>query len=233
MGYIGRLAQRALDFVVVAVANEHQRVALPGKFDGFKMDFRHQRAGGVNHLEITAFAAFPNRRRNSMSTVDHALAVGDVVNVVDEDCALFRQLIHNIAVMDDLAAHINGGAEGLKSNLYNVDGADHTGAKAAWLKEQNLFHASGSASGAVMGNGFDDRCGHISKYTNGRVETTGQGGLDSWFADSCFPHAARGEGSGTCADGRPGRARRGSHGPSVPALAGFEPIVGFRLWLLE
>ena len=209
MGYVGRFAERAFDFIVVAMADEHQRIALAGKLDGFKMDFGDQRAGGVDHLEIAAFAAFANRRRNAVGTVDDALAVGHIVDVVDEDCALFRQLIHNIAVMDDLAAHIDGGAEGFKGDLHDVDGADHAGAKAAWLKQQNLFLARGSARGAVMGNGFDDRCGHIFKYTNGRVETTGMGGLNSWFAVSCFPHAARGEGRGTCADGGPGRARRG------------------------
>ena len=43
-----------------------------------------------------------------MGTVDHTLAVRDIVDFVDEDRAFLRQLVHNIAIVDDLAANIDG-----------------------------------------------------------------------------------------------------------------------------
>ena len=90
MGHVGRFAQRALDFVVVAVADEHQGIPLLGKFDGLEVHFGYKRAGGVNHLEVAAFAALANGGRDAMGAVDDALAVGHVVDLVDEDRALFR-----------------------------------------------------------------------------------------------------------------------------------------------
>ena len=50
MSYVGRFAQCALDFVVVAVADKHQRIALLGELYGLKVHFGDKRAGGVNHL---------------------------------------------------------------------------------------------------------------------------------------------------------------------------------------
>ena len=75
---------------MVAVADEHQRIALLGEFDGLNMDLGDQRAGGVDDLETAAFAALADRRRNAVGRVNDALAIGDVVDFVDEDRALFR-----------------------------------------------------------------------------------------------------------------------------------------------
>src|ERR1035441_2688718 len=178
MSYVGRLAQRTLDFVVVAVTDQHQRVALLGELDGLKMDLGDKRAGGVNDPEIAASAALTNRGRHAMGAVDDALAVGHVVDLVDKNCALFRQLVHNIAVMDDLAADVDGRAEGLQSDLDDVDGADDSGAKTTWFEQQHPLFATGSVArtmiGTVMGNGFDSSYSHISKYTNGRGKGTGE-----------------------------------------------------------
>ncbi len=52
LGHVRRFAQRAFDFVVVAMADEHQRIALLGKLDRLDVDLGYQRAGGVNHLEV-------------------------------------------------------------------------------------------------------------------------------------------------------------------------------------
>ena len=137
------------------MADEHQRIALLGKLDGLDVDLGDQRAGGVDDLEIAAFAAARGPRAKRHGRVDDALAVGHVVDFVDEDRALFRQLIHNIAVMDDFAAHINGRAEGFKGDLDDVDGAHHAGAKTARLEQQNPLLARGSGLGA--GWGMDSR----------------------------------------------------------------------------
>ena len=90
------------------MADEDQRVTLLGELDGLNVDLGDQRASGVNHLEVAGLAAFADGGRNSVGGVDDALAVGDVVDLMDEDGAFFSQLIHNIAVMDDFAADVMG-----------------------------------------------------------------------------------------------------------------------------
>jgi hypothetical protein len=82
----------------------------------------------------------------------------------------------------------------------------------------------------VMGNGFGEGSGHIPKYTNGRVETTGLVGLISWFAVSCFPMSPAAKDSGHARTTGRSRARRPSPGPQVLALAGFVPSGRLRLW---
>ena len=54
-----------------------------------------------------------------------------IVDLVHEDRALLRQFVHHVAVMDDLAANVDGRAEGLESDLHDVDGAHDAGAKTA------------------------------------------------------------------------------------------------------
>ena len=76
--------------------------------------------------------------------------------------------------MDDLAAHVNGRAEGLKGDLDDIDGAHHAGAETARLEQQHPLLAGGSPWGTVTGNGIEDSCSHIFKYTNRRDETIGK-----------------------------------------------------------
>jgi hypothetical protein len=92
-----------------------------------------------------------HRRRNAVRGVDHALAIRNFVDLMHEDRALFRQLVHNKAVMHDLPAHIDGRAKGVEGDLDNVDGAHHAGAKAARLEQQNTLLAGGLIGAAKVG----------------------------------------------------------------------------------
>ena len=38
----------------------------------------------------------------------------------------FARIVYNIAVVNDLLAHINRGTERIQSNLHNIDCAHHT-----------------------------------------------------------------------------------------------------------
>ena len=165
LGHIRRFAQGALDLVVVAMADEHQRVALLGELHRLDVDLGHQRTGGVDHLQAAALAALADRRRNAVGRVDHALAVGHVVDFVDKDRALFRQLVDHIAVMDDLAANVDGRAEGFESDLDDVDRAHHAGAEAPWLEQQDPLLTGGSPGGVTVGDGVEDSRSHIPIIT--------------------------------------------------------------------
>ena len=74
-----------------------------------------------------------------MGAVDDTHACGDLVDVVDEDRSLLRQFVHNEAIVDDLLAHVDGRAEGLKGNLHHVNGADNTCAEATGLEQKNAL----------------------------------------------------------------------------------------------
>ena len=68
-----------------------------------------------------------------MRAIDHAHPLGNIVDIVDKDRALFRQLIHYKAVVHNFFANVNGRAKGVESDLHDIDGANHPGAKAPRL----------------------------------------------------------------------------------------------------
>ena len=90
LGGLGRLAQRALNLVVVAVPDEHQRVALLGELDGLDVDLGHQRTGGVDDAEAAALAQLAHRGRDAMGRIDDSLAVGHIVDFMNKNRALVR-----------------------------------------------------------------------------------------------------------------------------------------------
>lgn len=71
--------------------------------------------------------------------------------------------------MDDLAANVDGSAEGLKGDLDDIDGAHHTGAKAARLQQQYSLLLGGSPGLATVRRGFEDSCGHSASISTGQI----------------------------------------------------------------
>ncbi len=136
---IGSFTQRAFDFVVVAMADKHQRVSLLGELDGFDVNLGDQRTSGVNHLELALLGAVAYGRRDAVRAVDHTHPGRHLVDIVDEDRALFRQLIYNEAVMDDFFANVDGRAEGFERNLHDVNGANNARAEAARLEQKDTL----------------------------------------------------------------------------------------------
>jgi hypothetical protein len=160
LGDIGRFAEGAFDLVVVAVADEDQRVALLGKLDGLNVDLGDQRAGGVNDLEVALFAGLADRGRDAMGGVNDPRTVGDLFDLVDEDRAFLGQLVHNIAIVDDFAANVDGRSEGLEGDANDVNGTYDTRAEATGLEEQHALFCGGSASLTAGGGWIQGGCGH-------------------------------------------------------------------------
>src|SRR5579862_4211031 len=136
---VRRLAQSALNFIVIAMANKHQRIALLRELDCFDVNLGDERAGGVNHFEIALFRLVAHCRRNPMCTVDDAHSRRNLVDVVDENCALFGQLVDDKAIVDNLLANIDGSAKGFEGDLYHVNSADYARAEAARLEQENTL----------------------------------------------------------------------------------------------
>ena len=96
------------------------------------MDFRDERAGGVENEQIPGPRRGRHRLRHAMRR-EHNWGAGirDFVQFFDEDGALGFEALHHIAVMDDFMAHIDGRAVFGERQLHDLDRAVHTGAKTA------------------------------------------------------------------------------------------------------
>src|ERR1039457_3984185 len=69
--------------------------------------------------------------------------------------------------MNNLAAHVNGGAKGFKSDSYDINRTNHAGAKATRLEQQHPLLAGGSLGTAEFGGGIEGSCGHSASIPTG------------------------------------------------------------------
>ena len=74
-----------------------------------------------------------------MGGVDHPRAGRHLVQLIDEDRALLGKIIHDVAVVHDLLAHVDGRAKGVQGNLDDIDGPNYAGTEAAGLQEENAL----------------------------------------------------------------------------------------------
>ena len=81
-----------------------------------------------------------------MSAENDAGARRHLAQFLDENGTGAAQFVDNVAVMDDLLAHINGGAVKIEHNFHDVDRAHHAGAKASRPQEDDLLRGNVSAS---------------------------------------------------------------------------------------
>ena len=71
---------------------------------------------------------------------DDGRALGDLVDRVDEDRAALLELAHDVRVVDDLLADVDGLAVELERTLDRVDGPLDPGAIAAGRGQEDLLH---------------------------------------------------------------------------------------------
>jgi hypothetical protein len=77
-----------------------------------------------------------------MGAEDDARAGGNFVQFFDKDSAGASQLIHDVTVVDNFLAHVNGSAIEIKGYFDNVDGSHNSGAKPSWPQQDNLLTRS-------------------------------------------------------------------------------------------
>ena len=128
------LSQRADHLIVIAVANQDQRIAFPGELHCLDVDLGDQRAGGVNDAKLPQLAVLAHFGRHAVGAVDNPLTLGNFVHVVHENGALVLQFLDDEAVVDDLLAHVDRRAEGLQRDPDNINGPHHPGAESARLQ---------------------------------------------------------------------------------------------------
>jgi len=121
------------------VADEDQRITFFGELNCFDVDLGDEGARSVDDAKAAVFAGLADFGGNAVGAVDDALAGGDFVHGVDENGAFALELLYHEAVVDDLFTDIDGRAEGLKGDSNDIDGADHAGAEAAGLQQEQVF----------------------------------------------------------------------------------------------
>lgn len=90
------------------------------------------------------------------------MAVWYVIDLMDKNRTLFRQLIHDIAVVNDFAPNVNRRAKGFQRNLDDVNSADHARAEAARFEQKNPLLIGRSLVMGAIGDGIKRRCSHTT-----------------------------------------------------------------------
>ena len=134
---LGHLAHGAFDLGVTGVTDQDDLPALGEMALGLHMHLADQRAGGIEMHQLAPLGLGGNRLRHAMGGKDHHLAVGHLVEFVDEHRALFLERFDHEAVVHDLVADVDGTAELGQRLLDDLDGTIDTGAEAARAGEEN------------------------------------------------------------------------------------------------
>ena len=102
------------------------------------MDLGHQRAGGVDGLELTVGGLAVDRRRDAVGGEHDRRADRHLVELLDEDRAALLEVRHHVLVVDDLLADVDGSAVQIERLLDRHDRAVDPGAVAPRVGQQHL-----------------------------------------------------------------------------------------------
>ena len=102
------LAERALRLVVAGVADQDHLKAAVREAVHLAVHLGDERAGGVDDLQPAAFGFDADSAADSVCGEDHDRPVGNLVELVHEDRAFGFEVLDHVAVVDDLAADVDG-----------------------------------------------------------------------------------------------------------------------------
>src|SRR5690606_37169365 len=110
-----------------------------------------QRTGGVEHLESAPLGLLAHRPGHAVGAEDHGAAVGELVQLLDEDRAAALEVLDHEAIVDHLMAHVDRRPEGLDGALDVPDRAIDAGAENAGIAEDDVQGGHSSAPGRNPG----------------------------------------------------------------------------------
>ena len=143
---LGCLAGRADDLLVSLVADEEDVVVAVGEPHGLAVHLGDQRAGRVDGAQRQRPRLLVDDRGDTVRREDDGRALGHLVGLVDEDRAAPLQCRHDVLVVHDLLAHVDGCAVQVERLLDRHDGPVDARAVAAGCREE---HALRGVSHAV------------------------------------------------------------------------------------
>ena len=86
-------------------------------------------------------------RRDAVGREDGRRAVGHLVELLHEAHAAGLEVAHDVAVVDDLAADVDGALEAVEGEVHDLDGAHDARAEAAGRGEEDPLDREGGAVG--------------------------------------------------------------------------------------
>ena len=135
-----KLAHRALHLRMAGMADEHDLAPAPVMQDRFLVHLGDERAGRVEDEDVArgrvlaARASARRAPRRRPGRPDSGISSSSSTKTAP----FGLQALHHIAVVHDLVAHIDRGAEALERLLDDLDGALDAGAEAARGAEQDV-----------------------------------------------------------------------------------------------
>ena len=132
------LADRSFDFRMSRMTDEDQRAALGHVSAPLNMDFGDQRTGRIDGMKGAGLRLGFHVTRNAVGAEDRHGARGHFVQIFDEANAFRPQGFHDMPVVNDFVAHIDGGAVFGERPLDDIDRSDNARAKPTRLSKYDL-----------------------------------------------------------------------------------------------
>src|SRR5579859_4087450 len=114
------------------------------------MHFCDQRAGGIDNLQIALFGFDSDGRGNAMRAENNPCPFRNLSQFLDKNGARLAKFVNDVAVVNDLFAHINRSPVEIQGYLYDVDRSHHSCAKSARPEEDNLLAGTAVAALRVL-----------------------------------------------------------------------------------
>ena len=188
----GRLAHRPDDLLVAVVADQHDRVPVGGVAARLDVHLRDERAGRVDRVQASRAAAFARTDGATPCAEKTTVAPSGTSRSSSTKIAPRRlEVAHDVGVVDDLLAHVDGWAVQLERPLDGLDGALDPGAEPARRREKHSLHHGDDGSPAPA----------PTRQSSGPEKARRSGGSVRRAFSDCSPRA------------RARYARRGSHRP--------------------
>ena len=125
------------------------------------MDLRDERARRIDRIQPPRRRALVDRGLDPVGRENDGLALRDLPLVLDEDRAALLELSHDVRVVHDLLANVNGRAVPLERLLDRLDCTLHPGAVPPRRSQEHTLHQTAS-------HGSNGRAGASGRTDGGR-----------------------------------------------------------------
>jgi hypothetical protein len=153
--------------LVALVPDEEDAVVVGGEATGLVVHLGHQRAGGVDRLEVPLGGLLVHHRRHAVRGEDDRGALGHLVELLDEDRAPLGERVDDVLVVHDLLADVDRGAVEVERLLDGDDRPIDAGAVAARVGEEHA-PADGGHAEVHVGRHDDDPTDRAEAATRAR-----------------------------------------------------------------
>ena len=124
---------------MAAVADHDDFAARGAHLRDFDVHLGDERTGRVEHAQTPCLGLAAHGLRDAVGAEDHGAARGNLAKRLDEHGAFALQVLDHVFVVHDLVADVDRRAVDRERALDDADRALDTGAKTAWIGEQD-FH---------------------------------------------------------------------------------------------